>query len=134
MQVAAVDTGVDVSDSTLIAGVLEGLEAVPGSEDVISSADQSLFTAADFTGKSGQSITLPHDDARALLVIGLGDELSFDSLRDASGNAIRLVNTSRAVSLLAQVDIDGATRAVVEGSVLGAYTYAPTRATTTGTT
>jgi leucyl aminopeptidase len=123
VQIAAVDADVDLSGSTLIAGVLEGLEAAPGSEDVVSSVDSSLFSAADFTGKMGQTVTLPHDEAAALLVIGLGEELSFDSLRAASGNAIRSVNTSRAVSLLARVDIEGATRAVVEGSMLGGYTY-----------
>jgi leucyl aminopeptidase len=123
VQIAAVDADVDLSDSTVIAGALEGLEAVPGSEGVVSSVDSSLFSAADFTGKAGQTIILPHDEGAALLVIGLGEELSFDSLRAASGNAIRSVKTSRAVSFLARVDIEGATRAVVEGSVLGGYTY-----------
>ena len=123
MQISAVDRDVDVAGATLVAGVMEGLEALPGSEDVIASVDPSVLSAADFTGKAGQSITLAHDDADALLIIGVGDELSFDSLRAASGNAIRLVNTSRATSLLAQVGIEGAVRAVVEGSLLGGYTY-----------
>lgn len=123
MQIAAVTSEADLSSATLIAGVMEGLQALPGSEREIDSVDVSLFTAADFSGKAGQVIALPHADAAVLLVIGVGEEISFDSLRDASGNAIRSVKTSRAVSLLAQVDIEGATRAVVEGSLLGGYVY-----------
>lgn len=123
MRIAAVEANVDLAGSTLIVGVLEGLNPVPGSEDVISGLDPSALSAAGFNGKQGETITLPHDDAAAVLVIGMGEELTFESLRSASGNAIRSVNTSRAVSLLAGVGIDGSTRAVVEGSLLGGYVY-----------
>lgn len=123
MRITAVDDDVDLSGSTLIVGVLDGLEAVPGSEAVISALDASALSAADFVGRAGQTITVPHGEAEAALVVGLGEELSFESLRSASGTAIRSINTSRVVSLLAAVGIDGATRAVVEGSLLGGYTF-----------
>ena len=123
MQISAVDRDLDLAGATLIAAVMEGLEALPGSEAAVESVDPSVLAAADFTGKAGQAMTLAHDDADALLIIGVGDELSFESLRTASGNAIRSVKTARAASLLAQVGIEGAGRAVVEGSLLGGYSY-----------
>lgn len=123
VRIGAVSGDIDLSGATLIAGVMEGLEALPGSESEIEAIDQALFEAAGFQGKSGQVITLPHPRARALLVIGVGDEVSFDTLRAASGSAIRSVKTEHAVSLLSEVGIEGASRAVVEGSILGGYRY-----------
>jgi leucyl aminopeptidase len=114
---------VDLEGATLIAGALEGLDPISGSEEAVGALDRTVLEAAGFEGKTGQTITLPHADAKAVLVVGLGDEASFDSLKAASGNAIRKVKTARAVSLLALVDIDGATKAVVEGSLLGGYQF-----------
>jgi len=123
MQVIPVGADVDLEGATLIAGVLQGLEPLPGSEDAVASVDTALFDTAGFEGKSGQTMTTPHDVARALLLVGLGDEASFESIRAASGNAIRKVKTERAVSLMAQAGIEEATRAVVEGSLLGGYQF-----------
>jgi leucyl aminopeptidase len=114
---------VDVADATLIAGVMEGLEPVTGSEEVFETVDQAILAAAGFEGKPGQTLTLPHSEAKALLLAGLGEEASFESIRTAAGNAIRGVKTERAVNLLARVDVDEATRAVVEGSLLGGYQF-----------
>ncbi|MFZ0012652.1 MAG: M17 family peptidase N-terminal domain-containing protein, partial [Acidimicrobiia bacterium] len=119
---AAVD-GSDLDGATLIAGVLEGLEALPGSGTALDTVDGDLLTAVGFEGKAGQTLTLPHPEAAALLLVGLGSEASFDTLKTASGDAVRQVKTHTAVSLLARADIDGATRAVVEGSILGSYQY-----------
>jgi leucyl aminopeptidase len=44
-------------------------------------------------------------------------------LKSAAGNAIRQVKTERAVTLLARADIEAATRAVSEGSLLGGYEF-----------
>ncbi len=123
LEARPVSADVDLGGATLIAGVLEGLDPVPGSEAAVAAADSAALEAAGFEGKSGQVIALPHPEARALLLVGVGDELSYDSLRSASGNAVRKVKTERAVTLLAGVDIEGATRAVVEGSLLGGYQY-----------
>ena len=102
---------------------MEDLEPVAGSEEAFETVDESILEAAGFEGKPGQVVTLPHPEAKALLLVGLGEEVSFGSIREASGNAIRRVKTNRAVSLLARVDIDEATRAVVEGSLLGGYQF-----------
>jgi leucyl aminopeptidase len=123
VQVRSAAAGVDVEDATLIAGVMEGLEPLTGSEEILETVDQAILEAAGFEGKPGQMLTLPHADAKAILLVGLGEESSFDSIRKASGNAIRGVKTARAVTLLALVDLEGATRAVVEGSLLGGYQF-----------
>jgi len=116
---------VSLEGATVVAGVLEGLTAAPGSEEVFDQIPEESLGAAGFEGKSGQTITLPHDAAAAVLLVGLGEEASFEAVRAASGDGIRQVKTARAVSLLARVGIDGATRAVVEGTLLGGYQYRP---------
>lgn len=123
MRVEAITGELELADSTLIVGIMEGLEPLPGSEEEAGSIDAEVLDAANFEGKPGQSLTLPHPQARAVLLVGVGDEISFDSLRAASGNAVRLVKTPRAVTLLSRVGLDGATRAVVEGTLLGAYSF-----------
>ena len=123
MEVIAVDSEVDLAEATLVAGALEGLEPAPGSETAFASIDPALLDSAGFEAKSGQTLMVPHDDAAALLLVGLGEEISFESVRAASGNAIRKAKTSRVVTLLAQIGIDGSTVAVTEGSILGGYQF-----------
>ncbi len=123
MQIEAASQDVDLADATLIVGMMDGLEPLPGSEAEVSSLDSAMLAAVEFTGKAGQSAILPHPTAKAVVIVGVGDELNFESLRAASGTAIRSVKTERAVTLLSQVDIDEAGRAVVEGSMLGAYSF-----------
>ena len=123
MEVIAVDADADLTDATLIAGVLEDLEPAPGSESAFASIDSAHLDSAGFEGKKGQTLKVPHDGAAALLLVGLGNEISFETVRAASGNAIRKAKTERVVTLLAHVGIDGATRAVVEGSALGGYQF-----------
>lgn len=120
-RVASAEIGLD--QATLIAGVLEGLEPLPGSEDAVAGVPDGIMQMAGFEAKSGQTLTVTHPEAAALLLVGLGDEVSYEALKTASGNAIRQVKTERAVSLLARSAIDGATRAVAEGSLLGGYEF-----------
>jgi leucyl aminopeptidase len=123
LELRAAAAGLEVDDATVIAGLMEGLEPVTGSEEPVEDVAPAALEAAGFEGKSGQVLLLPHSDAKTLLLVGIGDEASFQSIRTASGNAIRKVRTERAVNLLALVDIDDATRAVVEGSLLGGYQF-----------
>ncbi|TDI55051.1 MAG: hypothetical protein E2O96_06415, partial [Acidobacteria bacterium] len=123
VEVITVDADADLTDATLIAGVLEDLEPAPGSESAFASIDSAHLDSAGFEGKRGQTLKVPHDGAAALLLVGLGNEISFETVRAASGNAIRKAKTERVVTLLAHVGIDGATRAVVEGSALGGYQF-----------
>lgn len=123
MQLNAVGSDIDLGGASLIVGVLEELEPLPGSEAVLANVDDSVFEVAGFEGKTGQILVLPHETASALVVVGLGDDVSFRGLRSASGEAVRTVKTSRAVSLLALAGIEGSTRAVAEGSLLGGYQF-----------
>jgi leucyl aminopeptidase len=125
LEIRAASSEVSLEGATLIAGVLEGLEPLTGSEDVFGAVDSSIIEAAGFEGKSGEVVTLPHESAQAVMFVGLGEEISYDSLRSAAGNAIRKVKTNRAVSLLAAADIENATRAVAEGTLLGGYKFRP---------
>lgn len=123
MEVTVATADIDLAGSTLIAGVMEGAEPVSGSEGAVATVDPTLLEVAGFEGKKGQMLLLPHEDASALLLVGLGDEVTFESLRAASGDAVRRVKTERAVSLLAGADLEEATRAAVEGSMLGGYEF-----------
>ena len=123
MELRATAAPADLDGATLIIGVMEGLEPVTGSEDEFEAIERNTLEAAGFEGKRAQTLTLPHESARAVLLVGLGDEASFESLRAASGNAIRAAKSDRAVTLLAQVGLDESTRAVVEGTLLGGYQF-----------
>ncbi|HZD23156.1 MAG TPA: M17 family peptidase N-terminal domain-containing protein, partial [Acidimicrobiia bacterium] len=123
MQARTTTSETGLEDATLIAGVLEGPEPAPGSEEAFATVERSVLESAGFEAKSGELIVLPHPEAAALLLVGLGDEVSYDSIKTASGDAIRRVKTERAVSLLGGIGVDGATRAVTEGSLLGGYEF-----------
>jgi leucyl aminopeptidase len=123
MEVRAATVETDLADATLVIGVLEGLEAAPGSESELETVDRALLDAAGFEGKTSQVITVPHATARAALLVGLGDDVTFERVRSASGTAVRAAKTERLVSRLGAIGIDGATRAVVEGSLLGGFQY-----------
>lgn len=123
MEIRAVAGQVDLTEATLIVGVLVDRQPLPGDEEVIASIDQTLLDFMKFDGKVGQVATLPHGDGGALLLVGMGDEAGFETLRAAMGDAARAVKTPRAVTRLNQVGIEGATRAVVEGAALGSYRF-----------
>jgi leucyl aminopeptidase len=116
---------VDLTDATLVVGVLAGNEPAPGAADAHAGADPALFELAKFEGKTGQVLTLPHSEGKAVVFVGLGEEAGFESIRSGMGNAMRVVKTERAVTNLNLLPVDGATRAVVEGAALGAYQFRP---------
>ncbi|MGH8944787.1 MAG: leucyl aminopeptidase [Acidimicrobiia bacterium] len=123
MEIRAATENVDLEGTTFVAGVLEGGAPLPGSEEAVEGVDATLMEAAGFEGKTGQTLRLPHPEAATLLLVGLGEEADYGSLRDASGDAARMVKTEIAVSLLGKADVEGAIRAVVEGTLLGGYRY-----------
>lgn len=81
----------------------------------------------DFTGKSGQVITLPTDGKLAfttLVLVGLGSEVTHEEVRQAAGVIAK--TTRRAVQVattLHQVAVDGAARATLEGFLMGQYRF-----------
>lgn len=124
VEVRAVKDGVDLEGRTVIAGVLAGPSPLSGSEAVFEGIDPAVLDAAGFEAKPGQVQVIPYRSGVAVLV-GLGEEASFESLRAAAGNAVRSVRSESAVCLLAGADIDDSLRAVVEGLALGSYQYRP---------
>ena len=123
MEITTAPAEVDLTDATLVVGVLADNQPAPGAEEALAGADAGLLELAKFEGKSGQVLTLPHDRAKSVLFVGLGEEAGFESIRSGMGNAIRMVKTGRAVTNLNQIPIEGADRAVVEGAALGAYQF-----------
>ncbi|MCI0424372.1 MAG: leucyl aminopeptidase [Actinobacteria bacterium] len=123
MQVRTAGADLEVDGATIVIGVMEGLLPAPGSETMFGGVDVDLLEAAGFEGKTSQTMTVSHPEAKALLLVGLGDEADYDRIRAASGNAVRAARTTRLVTHLAVVGVEGATRAVVEGSVLGGFQF-----------
>jgi leucyl aminopeptidase len=123
VEIKTIGAEVDLADATFVIGVMSGNESVPGGEEAFASADPVLLELAKFEGKQGQVLAIPHDRANCLLLVGLGDEAGFETIRSAAGNAVRAVKTERAVTNLNQIPVEGATRAVVEGAALGGYEY-----------
>lgn len=123
MELRTTDGTVSLEGATLVAGCLVERQPLPGSEAALAAVDPALLDLARFDGKAGQMAILPHETASALVLVGLGDELGFETVRTAMGNAVRAVKTQRAVTTLAMAPIDGATRAVAEGALLGGYEF-----------
>ena len=84
----------DLTDATLIVGMLAENEPAPGAEEAYASADPALLELAKFEGKTGQVLTLPHSEAKSVVFVGLGEEASFETIRSGIGNAVRVVKTA----------------------------------------
>lgn len=124
MEIKAVGTGFERDGAAVICGVMADGQPLPGSEDYFDAVDGAFVEASGFEGKAGQVISALTDGGVVVLA-GIGDEASFESVRSAAGNATRAVKAERAVCLLTAAPIDDVARAVVEGVSLGAYQYRP---------
>lgn len=122
MEIRAVESTDGLEGIPAIAAVMSGLNPAPGSEQVVEAIDLALLDVLGFEGKEGQIVSVPLNGGVAVLV-GLGEEASFESIRSAAGNAVRAVKGERAVCLLGLIPVDGAVRAVVEGVALGSYQF-----------
>ena len=100
--------------------VLEGREAAtPGFQAALNRGSDQLDRQG-FTGKTGQVASLD----QSIIAVGIGAEASADTLRWAAGSLARHLGTIRRIGTgLHDVDIAGATRAVVEGLILGGYRF-----------
>ncbi len=123
MEITAVERDVELEGATLVVGLMAGLVAAPGSEEIVDQLDSSVLEAAGFEGAVGQKITVPHALATAVLAIGLGEEVSYAQIRSAMGEAIRAAKTDRVVCYFCPIPVEGATRAAVEGAILGGYVF-----------
>jgi leucyl aminopeptidase len=123
VEITKAPADLDLSDASLIVGIMTENEPAPGAEEAFGAADPALLELAKFEGKTGQVLTLPHDEAKSVVFVGLGEEASFETIRSGMGNAARVVKTERAVTNLNLLPVDEATRAVVEGAALGGYQF-----------
>jgi leucyl aminopeptidase len=92
-----------------------------------------VFAAGDFTGKSGEVLSLPVTGiaAKRVVLIGLGDEKSAsrESLRAAGGRTAKALARAKAtkaalaVPTLRRVAAGDAAQALAEGLVLGSYRF-----------
>jgi leucyl aminopeptidase len=92
-----------------------------------------LFAGGDFTGKSGEVLSLPVTGiaAKRLVLVGLGDEksVSRETLRAAGGRAAKALARAKAttaalaVPSVRRIPPEDAAQALAEGLVLGAYRF-----------
>ncbi|MEX1281003.1 MAG: leucyl aminopeptidase [Acidimicrobiia bacterium] len=91
----------------------------PLDADVLAADLESI----DFDPKHGSIATLPgRDGFDRVHLVGLGDDLTTELLRQAAG-ALGRTASGEVLSLLGEIDVEEAERAAVEGFVLGAYRY-----------
>ncbi len=84
------------------------------------------FDARDFTGRAGQSVRVPGGDIgfSEVLFVGVGDDVDAESIRRAAGSMARAVSRAPVVATtLHQLEVEGATEAVILGYQLGAYSF-----------
>ena len=109
----------------------KGLRAAPGGEGVASAYGRKfapLLSTIGFTGKAGEVAKVPTGGtikSPLLILVGLGDLAALDatSLRRAAGTAARAVSNAATVAVALPALDDQQVRAVVEGSMLGAYSF-----------
>jgi len=80
----------------------------------------------EFTGKAGQRVSVPGGDLpfAEVLFLGLGDDVDAEAIRRAAGNLGRAAGRHAEVATtLHQLDVEGATEAVVLGYLLGSYVF-----------
>jgi leucyl aminopeptidase len=116
----------------VVVGVLssaKGPQLAPGGEDVAKAYGRKLaplLATLGVKGKAGELVKLPTGgaiSAPVLLLAGLGDAATADSVRRAAGGAARAVSNAATVALALPADSPVLVRAVTEGYQLGAYTF-----------
>ncbi|MBT8197280.1 MAG: leucyl aminopeptidase [Acidimicrobiia bacterium] len=97
----------------------------PGTEAAIADVDglEEYLDAVGFTGKKGQITAVPSADG-TLLLVGLGDDLNAEGLRQAAGRVGRKSRkAARVATTLHQVGLDDAAELVGLGFALGQYSF-----------
>ncbi len=125
---AAERTGTDV----VVVGVVStdrGPRLAPGAEGVSEAYGRRLkpmLSMLGITGKRGETATVPTGGltkAPVLVLAGLGAEVTPDAVRRAAGAASRCVKNAASVALALPADDAEHVRAVIEGYLLGSYSF-----------
>ncbi len=111
----------------------KGAEVAPGGEDVAKAYGRRwrpLLSTLGATGKAGEVLQVPTTDAvnaGLLVLVGLGapdsSGPSADAVRRGAGSAARAVTNAASVGLALPAAAPETARAVVEGFLLGGYTF-----------
>jgi leucyl aminopeptidase len=109
----------------------KGLRAAPGGEGVASAYGRKfapLLSTIGFTGKPGEVAKVPTGGmikSPLLILVGLGELSDLDptAVRRAAGAAARAVSNAASVTYALPALDDRQVRAVVEGSMLGGYSF-----------
>lgn len=122
-------TTIETADAT---GAVHAIGVFQGREDStdptifndLSPASVALLDGAGFTGKLSQVVAVPHGEDQLLYLVGLGDEVDREQLRQAAGwlggATLRVPDLTTSLHV---VDIEGAEQAVAEGFLLAQYGF-----------
>jgi leucyl aminopeptidase len=125
----------------IVVSLFEGIKTPEGAAEAVDAAlggaIRDVIEAGDFTGRSGQVVTLYARGALPaprVLVVGLGEQAKFSvsAARDAAGTAARKARELNVRHIATTVYAAGAggltaleaSQALVEGTLLGLYRYA----------
>lgn len=130
MQVESIRSLSATGAEALVVGMFPGRRPAAGTAAVIKPLGGWLSGAldtAEFTGGLGQVVAVPTAGGLPvgrLVVVGLGDDLDVETLRQAAGHGRKAVaNASRLATTLHRVSLDGAVGAVLEGLALADYRF-----------
>ncbi|MEO5709699.1 MAG: leucyl aminopeptidase [Nocardioidaceae bacterium] len=109
----------------------KGLRAAAGGEGVASAYGRKfapLLSTIGFTGKAGEVAKVPTGGmikSPLLILVGLGEQAGVDAaaVRRAAGVAARAVSNAASVALALPAQDEHHLRAVVEGTMLGGYSF-----------
>lgn len=124
----------------VVAGVVtnrKGLQVAPGGEGVESAYGRKLrpmLSTLGFEGKPGQVVKIPTAGtlrSPLLILVGLGDaeKVTPESVRRAAGVAARSVSNAASVALALPAADVAHVRAVVDGYLLGSYSFTSFKST-----
>jgi leucyl aminopeptidase len=116
----------------VVVGVVQGAkgpELAAGAEDVASAFGRKLrglLATLGVSGKAGETTRLPAGEAlpaQLLVLVGLGPDVTPESVRRAAGAAVRAVPNATSVALALPAESAALVRAVTEGAILGGYSF-----------
>jgi len=133
-----------IEADTLIVNLFDDVTTPSGAtgavDQAVGGAIGELIASGDLTGKAGEvGVLYPRDaiPATRVLVVGLGkrDSFNLESVRQTAANGIKQAHKLKAKSVATIVhgagvgglDVQAATRATVEGSLLALYRFAATK-------
>ncbi|MDP9443675.1 MAG: leucyl aminopeptidase [Actinomycetota bacterium] len=121
------------ADALVIGVVKRGkeVEPAPGAHEVVAALGRSfpaMLKALDVKGGVGDLAKVPGGDkvkADVVVLVGLGDadDQSLESLRRATGSAVRALAGQRSAALSLPAETPEQLRAIAEAVLLGAYSY-----------